>query len=134
MGIWNGGRLAYLVACRPPDVKAVVSYYGQIIVEGISDKRPVPLLELTVQLRPAVLLVWGKDGQPQTLAEVRTLEDCLRAGGKQFDSQVYAALRGLHNPNIAMYHAADARDAGQRTLVWFERYLGASTPRALVGP
>jgi hypothetical protein len=33
-----------------------------------------------------------------------------------------------------MYDAADARDAGQRTLVWFERYLGASTPRALVGP
>jgi carboxymethylenebutenolidase len=123
MGVWNGGRLAYLLACRRPDVKAVVSYYGHIVQAGVSDKRPVSLLELTDQLQAAALLVWGKAGQPQTPAEVQALEERLKAGGKQFESKIYDVPRGFHNPNVTMYDAAAAGDTWQRTRAWFERYL-----------
>jgi carboxymethylenebutenolidase len=123
MGIWNGGRLAYLLCCRRPDVKALVSFYGHIGAEPISAKRPVSLLDLTPQLSAATLLIWGKDGQPLTLPEVKLLEERLESTGKQFESKVYGVPRGFHNPNVPMYDAVAADDAWQRARMWFDQHL-----------
>jgi carboxymethylenebutenolidase len=127
LGFWNGGRLAYLLACRQPDVKAVVSFYGHIVPMGASEKRPDSLLELTDRLQAAALLLWGKDGQPQTLDEVHTLEQRLQSLGKEFQSKVYPAPRGFHNPNVTMYDTTSAQDAWQRTRDWFAEHLGSRT-------
>lgn len=125
LGFWNGGRLAYMLACRRPEVKAVVSFYGHIVSADTSEKRPISLLELTDQLLGAALFLWGKEGQPQTLAEIRTLEDRLRSHGKQFHSQVYDVPRGFHNPNIPMFEATAAHDAWLRTRNWYARNLAS---------
>jgi carboxymethylenebutenolidase len=126
LGFWNGGRLAYLLACNRPDIKAVVSIYGQIVPNAPSEQRPTSLLELTDQLEAAALLIWGKNGQPQTLDEVGRLEERLRSRGKQFESKIYGAPRGFHNPNITMYDANAAQDAWQRTQDWFARHIGTA--------
>jgi carboxymethylenebutenolidase len=123
LGFWNGGRLAYLLACRNPDLKAVVSFYGHIGKEPVSEKRPDSLLDLTDRLQAPVLLIWGKDGQPITLAEVHELEERLRSNGKQFESKVYDVPRGFHNPNVVMYDAPAAGDAWQRASAWFQTHL-----------
>jgi carboxymethylenebutenolidase len=123
LGFWNGGRLAYLFACRHPELRALVSFYGHIGREPVSEKRPVSLLDLTSELRVPVFLIWGKDGQPITLAEVQDLEARLRASGNELESKVYASPRGFHNPNVVMYDATAADDAWQRARAWFDRHL-----------
>lgn len=123
LGFWNGGRLAYLLACRNADVKVLVSFYGHIGKEPVTEKRPESLLELTDRLQAPALLIWGKEGQPITLPEVHDLEQRLRSSGKQFESHVYGVPRGFHNPNVVMYDASAAEDAWQRARAWFRAHL-----------
>jgi carboxymethylenebutenolidase len=115
LGFWNGGKIAFRVACTQPDVRTAVSFYGHLLPDA---------LDVLPQLRAPVLLLWGTEGQPMTTAGVHDLEEQLRSLPVTFDSQIYAgAPRGFHNPNTPSYRPDAAHDSWARMLTWFARYL-----------
>jgi carboxymethylenebutenolidase len=115
LGLWNGGKIAFRVACTQPDVRAAVSFYGQVLPDAV---------DVLPGLRAPVLLLWGMEGQPLTSAGVHDLEERLGELGVAFDSRIYdGAPRGFHNPNTPSYRADAARDAWARALAWFDHYL-----------
>ena len=123
LGFWNGDRVAFLTACQRSEVRAVVSFYGHIIPDELTEQTPVSPLDLMSGLQAASLLLWGRNGQPMTLETITQLEEALRAAGKTFESQIYAAPRGFHNPNTPSYDEQAAADAWARTLAWLGQYL-----------
>ena len=130
LGFWNGGRVAFLTACHRSDVRAAVSFYGHVIPDELTEYMPVSPLNLLSGLQAATLFLWGKDGQPMTRPTIKTLEDALRAAGKTFDSRLYGAPRGFHNPNAPSYDEQAAADAWARALAWLGQHLQETgTPR-----
>jgi carboxymethylenebutenolidase len=125
VGYRVGGRWALATACRRPNVKAVVSYYGNITAGDMAGQDSPPPMDLIDSLQAAALLLWG-DGEPLSRAEVHDVVQRLQTAGKACDSVIYDGThRGFDVPEDPYYSAAAAQDAWTRTVAWLHRYLGA---------
>lgn len=123
VGYCMGGRVAFLTACRNPDVKATAPYYGG----GMS--RPGPgggkaPLDYVAGLKAPVLAFFGGKDAFIPLAEVDKFRDALKAANKPADVVLYNdADHGFMCDDRPSHHPAHAKEAWARTVAFFKERL-----------
>ncbi|MDO8531699.1 MAG: dienelactone hydrolase family protein [Dehalococcoidia bacterium] len=131
VGFCMGGRLSYLAACQAPgDVKACVVFYGgRIVTRDRTASAPVPPVEMTSNLEAPVLGFFGDLDAGIPLDDIKELEATLKRLGKSGEFHVYkGAPHGFFCDERGTFRPEAAKDAWQRTLVFFQRHLKAGTP------
>lgn len=124
VGFRIGGRWAYLTACERPDVKAVVSFYGNLTSADFTGT-PGPLpLDRTERLQAPFLLLAGDSGAPLTAEELATVEERLRGAGKSIETQTYPGVnRGFMSDPDPFYNKEAAEDAWSRLTAFLAKHL-----------
>ena len=114
VGFCMGGSLALFTACRSPDVGAAAVFYGGMM----------PADEDLARLSAPVLGLYGEEDAGIPLASVEKLRETLQRAGKTHKIHVYpGAGHAFFNDTRPSHRPEAARDAWERTLAWFQRYL-----------
>jgi len=126
-GFCMGGRVTFLTACRNPDVKAAVPFYGGGIGSvQASERTPKAPLEYADQLRCPVLLFFGDSDPFIPLDEVERIKQRLAELKKSAETVVYpGAPHGFFCNERDSYRADAAKDAWQRLTQFFAQHLKA---------
>ena len=112
VGFCFGGGYTYRLATKRPDLKAAVAFYG-----------PNPPLEDVPNIKAALLCIYGAADTRITSAAPQ-LEDALKKAGVTYEVKIYeGANHAFHNDTGPNYNPAAAKDAWEKTLVWFSKYL-----------
>lgn len=127
-GTCSGARHAYLTACQPADVQAVVDCWGGRIVmddADLNDRYPLAPIDLTAQLPCPVLGLFGNDDGSPSPADVDTLEEALTAAGKHAEFHRYdgAGHGFFYDDRPAAYRAEQAVDGWAKVLDFLDRTL-----------
>jgi dienelactone hydrolase len=124
-GFCMGGRITFLTACRNPDVKAAIPFYGGGIGSvQPSERTPKAPLEFAEGLRCPMLLFFGENDPFIPLEEVEKIKRRLSELKKNAQTVVYpGAPHGFFCSERDSYRADAAQDAWQRLLRFFEQHL-----------
>jgi carboxymethylenebutenolidase len=129
IGFCSGGRHTYLVACRLSTIDAAVDCWGGgVIVDDpaqLSDKRPVPVIDLTPSLGCPLLGIFGNEDRNPSVDQVNRTEEVLKQHGKPYEFHRYdGAGHGFFAVDRAGYRPAQATDAWGKVFAFYARYLG----------
>ncbi len=125
-GFCRGGLYSLLFAARSPDIKAVVSWYGQLKPAKTAGIRTVGPLDVAAQIQAPVLGLYGGADQGIPVADVKEMEAALRAAGRTAEFVIYPdAPHAFHADYRPSYREDAAKDAWARCLSWFNTYLKA---------
>jgi len=112
-GFCYGGGVSNAAAVAYPELSAAVPFYGR-----------QPKAEDVARIKAPLLLHYGEldtainEGWP-------AYEQALKAASKTYEAYIYpGANHGFHNDSTPRYDQAAAKLAWDRTLAWFNRYLG----------
>jgi carboxymethylenebutenolidase len=134
VGFCLGGRYALLLSALSLDVRAVVAFYGPLALQSgapdVASAKPVKLLNH--DMSPVDFVPWIKapiqghyserdDGIP--VADVRAFESALRGRGGQADFFLYDVPSHFHSFHEALYDAAAASLAWNRTIKFLRSYV-----------
>ncbi|MDR7582619.1 MAG: dienelactone hydrolase family protein [Armatimonadota bacterium] len=112
VGFCFGGGMTWRLATRNPAIRAAVPFYG-----------PNPPLEDVPRIRAAILAIYG-ERDTRINAGIPAIREALQRAGVIHEIVIYpGADHAFFNDTGARYHEPSARDAWQRTVAWFERYL-----------
>ncbi|HXF52150.1 MAG TPA: dienelactone hydrolase family protein [Dehalococcoidia bacterium] len=121
-GFCMGGRVAYLMATKRPDLKAAVVFYGGNIFVPWGEG-PSPF-DGTADIACPILGLFGEDDPNPSPRDVARLDAELTRLGKPHEFHSYAgAGHAFMNEGRPSYRPEAARDAWQKCVAWFERYL-----------
>jgi carboxymethylenebutenolidase len=113
-GFCYGGGVANAAAVAFPELGAAVPFYGRQ-----PKAEDVPRIQAPLLLHYAGLDERINAGWP-------AYEEALKAAGKTYEAHIYPGVNhGFHNDSTPRYDEAAARLAWERTIDWFNRYLGA---------
>lgn len=105
-GVTNAASVAY------PELAAAVPFYGRQPKPEDVTKIKAPLLFHFAETDPNVNGTWP------------TYEAALKAAGKTYEAHIYPGTNhGFHNDSTPRYDEAAAKQAWDRTIAWFQRYL-----------
>jgi len=116
IGWCMGGMYSLAVATEEPRLAAVVAYYGA---------PPTDAAAIT-KIKAPVLGNYGAEDKGPSPEQVKAFEAAMKKAGKTVDIKIYpGAGHAFANPNNPWggYREAAAKDAWQRTLAWFAKYL-----------
>lgn len=125
-GFCWGGRLTWMYAAHNPRCKAAVAWYGKLTVGHgpLQVKNPI---DVAGQVNGPVLGLYGGQDASIPLEDVRRMEEALKQGNEAAQAsriEVYPdsghAFYADYRPS---YNAADARDAWEKAVAWFDRHL-----------
>jgi carboxymethylenebutenolidase len=121
-GFCMGGRVAYLMAARNPGFRACVDFYGGSRMvpwgEGVAP------FDITGDIRCPVMGLYGEDDPNPSSADVAKISAELTRFGIEHEFHSYpGAGHAFMTPGRPMYREAAARDAWEKCLGWFERWL-----------
>ncbi len=89
-GFCWGGRIAYLLAARHPEVKLLVPFYGHLRAwSGPGGNKPYSPLEEASKITARVVGSYGGGDDSIPLTDVRQMEEQLRAAGRTAELKVY---------------------------------------------
>ncbi|MSQ15445.1 MAG: dienelactone hydrolase family protein [Dehalococcoidia bacterium] len=112
VGFCFGGGVTWLAAVGIPELRAAVPFYG-----------PAAPLSDVPKINANVLAMYGENDQ-RINSGIPGIEDAMKKSGKTFEKMIYpGAGHAFHNDTGSSYRADAARDAWQKTLAWFDRYL-----------
>lgn len=121
-GFCMGSRVAYLMATKRPDLRAVVVFYGGNIFVPWGEG-PSPF-EGTAQIACPILGLFGEDDPNPSPSDVARLDAELTRLGKPHEFHSYAgAGHAFMNEGRPSYRPDAARDAWRRCVAWFDQYL-----------
>lgn len=121
-GFCMGGRVAYLMATKRPDLKAAVVFYGGNIFVPWGEG-PSPF-DGTADIACPILGLFGEDDPNPSPSDVARLDAELTRLGKPHEFHSYAgAGHAFMNEGRPSYRPDAARDAWQKCIAWFDRYL-----------
>ncbi len=124
VGFCMGGRIAFLTACRNPDVKAAVPFYGGGMLSAREPGGKAPI-EYVDGLRAPVLAFFGGKDAFIPIADVDKFRDALQRAGKQAEIVLYAdADHGFMCNERPSYHPAHAREAWSKAVAFLKTHLG----------
>lgn len=127
VGFCMGGTVAFIAAARN-QLGAAVTFYGGGVTEGRFGLPP--LVQLASDLQSPWLGLFGDRDQGIPVESVEELRRATEAADVPTEIVRYGeAEHGFHCDARPSYHAASAVDAWERTLRWFETYLGRA-PRS----
>ncbi|MCE2405267.1 MAG: dienelactone hydrolase family protein [Dehalococcoidia bacterium] len=122
VGFCAGGRITYLAAAACRGLSAAVNFYGGNTM-AIWGAGPTPF-ERTAQVSCPMLGLFGDQDANPTPDDVSKIEAAMKAAGKTFESHMYqGAGHGFFCDERDSYHEASAKDAWEKTLGWFAKYL-----------
>ncbi len=112
MGFCFGGGVTWRLATSNPAIRTATPYYG-----------PNPPLEDVPKTKAAILAIYGGE-DVRINAGIPDIRAAMERANVTHEIIVYpGANHGFFNDTGARYHEASAKDAWQRTLAWFDRYL-----------
>jgi carboxymethylenebutenolidase len=121
VGFCMGGTVALVTAARR-DVAASVTFYGGGVAEGRFGFGP--LIDEAKALRAPWLGLFGDLDAGIPVDQVEQLRDAAATSGQSTEVVRYPdAEHGFHCDQRSSYHEPSAKDAWERTLDWFDRYL-----------
>ena len=111
-GFCFGGGVTWQVAVHMPELLAAVPFYG-----------PHPLPSDVPNIRAAVLAIYGGNDN-RINSGIPAIEEAMKANNKVYEKVIYpGADHAFHNDTSSRYNPEAAKDAWQRTLAWFEKYV-----------
>jgi carboxymethylenebutenolidase len=124
VGFCMGGRISFLTACRNPEVKATVPFYGGGMVKSRQPGTKAPI-EYVEGLRASVLAFFGGKDAFIPLGEVDEFRDALKKAGKPHEIVFYPdADHGFMCDERPSFHQAHAKEAWSKTVAFFKEHLG----------
>jgi len=124
IGFCMGGAYSLLFAGHSKELAAAVVFYGRIFYPKITENKPTSPIELVPSVRSPILGIFGEADRGIPVSDVRKLEERLKAEGKTFEIKIYPdAPHAFFNDTRPSYRPEAARDAWERTLRFFKRYL-----------
>ncbi len=121
-GFCMGGKIAFLTACRVPDIGASAPFYGGgLVTPGGSGKAPIDYVE---GLKAPVLAFFGGKDAFIPMDQVEKFKYTLQKADKQVEVIVYAdADHGFMCDERPVYHPAHAKEAWEKTVAFFKKNL-----------
>jgi carboxymethylenebutenolidase len=123
-GFCRGGLYTLLFAAHSPEIKAAVSWYGQIrpaMTPGVRTEGP---LDVVGRIKAPVLGLYGEADLGIPVRDVNEMEAALKAAGKTAEFVLYpGAPHAFFADYRPSYRAEAAKDAWGRCLSWFNKYL-----------
>lgn len=114
MGFCMGGGLSLLLACHNKELAAAVVFYG---------RNPSPI-DLVRNIQCPILGNYAGADRAIMEADISLLKQTLTKYGKVFDIKVYPnAPHAFFNDTREAYRPDSAKDAWERTLRFFSKYL-----------
>jgi carboxymethylenebutenolidase len=115
-GYCMGGSYTTLLACHSADLKAAAAFYGEI-----------PNDDALAEIHCPLLYVYGTDDGWIPMKEVERLQTTLERYAKVAEVQIYpgAPHAFFNDTREDVYREREAKDAWERTLRLFQRYLKA---------
>jgi carboxymethylenebutenolidase len=116
IGWCMGGMYSLALATEEPRLAAVVAYYGAPPTDAAA----------VAKIKAPVLGNYGAEDKGPAPEQVKTFEGALKQAGKTVDVKIYpGAGHAFANPNNPWggYREAAAKDAWQRTVAFFAKYL-----------
>lgn len=111
-GFCFGGGVTWRVATQMPELLAAVPFYG-----------PHPPLEDVPNIHAAILAIYG-ELDSRIDAGIPEIEQAMMANHKIYEKIIYPnADHAFHNDTGSRYNPEAAKDAWQRTLAWFDKYV-----------
>ena len=126
VGYCFGGMVSYLGAAKVPGIKAAAIYYGGGILPRPDAPADAPrLLDQTVDsIKVPIIGFWGDQDGGIPPANVKKIEETLKAKGKTYESHLYqGAGHGFFCDARGSYNEAAAKDAWPRTVDFFKKNL-----------
>ena len=127
IGFCSGGRQTYLVACRSQAFDAAVDCWGGRVVasaDQLTERQPVAPLDLTKDMDPPLLGIFGNDDRSPTPEDVNVTEAELKKHGKTYEFHRYdGAGHGFFSVNRPGYRPEQAADAWTKIFAWYGQYL-----------
>jgi len=124
-GFRRGASYTILYAARSRAVNAAVAWYGQIKMPHTPGVRTVSPLEVSGKITASFLGLYGDADAVIPAADVRGMEAVMKAVNRTAEFVLYPgaphALYADYRPTS--YHADAAKDAWNRCLEWFKKYL-----------
>ena len=122
-GFCMGGRVAYLMATRNPELKASIVFWGGNIMVPWGDG-PAPFDETAKIQCPVMGLFGEEDGNPNP-ADVAKLDAELTRHGKGHEFHSYAgAGHAFMNEGRPSYRKEASDDAWAKATAFFSKHLG----------
>jgi carboxymethylenebutenolidase len=123
-GFCRGGLYTMLYAAHQPDIKAAVPWYGQIKPAKAPGIRTEGPLDVSGRITVPVLGLYGEADQGIPVADAKEMEATLRTAGKTAEFVIYpGAPHAFHADYRPSYRADAAKDAWNRCVAWFTKYL-----------
>ncbi len=127
IGFCSGGRQAYMLACKMASLDAAVDCWGGNVVvrpEDLTPQRPVPVIDMTPDMRCPLLGIFGNDDANPDPAQVNRIEEELRKYGKNYEFHRYdGAGHGFFAVDRPGYRPEQAVDGWKKVFAFFEKYL-----------
>ena len=127
IGFCSGGRQTYLVACRSQAFDAAVDCWGGRVVasaDQLTERQPVAPLDLTKDMDPPLLGIFGNDDRSPTPEDVNVTEAELKKHGKTYEFHRYdGAGHGFFSVDRPGYRPEQATDAWTKIFAWYGQYL-----------
>ena len=104
-----GGFVAWMASARIPGLAAAVPYYGGGILDNVDIQPRVPVM--------------GHFGEKDSMIPVQGVKHLAEQHKKQ-QIFIYPADHGFNCDQRDSYHAPSAKQARERTLEFFRKYVG----------
>jgi len=123
-GFCLGGSVAFITACRNPEVSAAAPFYGAGMLAATPGSGGKARSEYVPELGGPVLGFFGGLDAFIPASEVEKLREVLSKAGKQAEIVLYPdADHGFMNEDRPSYHPVHAAEAWQRTVAFFNAHL-----------
>ena len=111
-GFCFGGGVTWQVAVHMPELLAAVPYYG-----------PQPVTSDVPNIHAAMLGIYG-ELDSRINSGIPAIEEAMKTNNKIFEKVIYPnADHAFNNDTGTRYNPEAAKDAWERTLAWFEKYV-----------
>ena len=125
-GFCWGGRITWLLAATDKNLQAAVAWYGRLASPQKDEAHPRDPLDLAAEVACPVLGLYGEADTGIPVADVRKMEARLKKAGRAAEFVIYpGAPHAFFADYRPSYRPEPAKDAWQRALAWFARYLKA---------
>jgi len=123
-GFCRGGMYTLLYAAHSAEIKAAVTWYGQLRPAITQDVRIVGPIDVAARIKAPILGLYGGEDLGIPVADVKAMEAALKAAGTEAELIAYpGAPHAFFADYRPSYRAEAAKDAWSRCIAWFDRYL-----------
>ena len=123
-GFCRGGIYTLLYAAHNQGLKAGVAWYGSIKPEKKPGIRAEGPLDLAAKIKAPILGLYGGEDMGIPAVDVEEMEAAIRKGGSTAEFIIYpGAPHAFFADYRPSYRPEAAKDAWNRCLAWFDRYL-----------